>query len=280
MQFDALTGDLVDADFIPSDPTNLGTPIHAILSADGNSILLSDQINDVVHEYDLQGNYLGVFAPAGGPNTAILDNIRGMHMLPDGTLLVTVGGGANDDAIASFDTSGNSLGNLVAPGAGGLDSPFDVFQPLALMAEGLTLGDLVVGGINSDAIHTYDSSDGSFVNNIAGINTFPEQIADVLDPGEGTGDILIANFSGTQEGIVELTFGGTVIGVYDPPSLGGYRGVYELPNGNILCTNGAGVHEIDRSGNLVETKISGVSARFISEVTALVPVELQSFSVD
>lgn len=57
-----------------------------------------------------------------------------------------------------------------------------------------------------------------------------------------------------------------MIGVYDPASLGGYRGAFELPNGNILTTNGDGVHEIGRSGNLVETKLSGVSARFIEPI--------------
>lgn len=280
MQFDATTGDLINADFIPADPDNLSTPIQAILSAGGDSILVSDQLDDVVQEYDLQGNYLGVFAPAGGVNNAILDNIRGIALLPNGNLLVTVGGGSNDDAIAMFDSSGNSLGNLVANGAGGLDSPFDVLQHPDLVAEGITLGDLIVGGINSDTIHTFDSSDGSHGGDIGPIDTFPEQIAPVGVPTEGTGDILIANFSGTQEGIVEMTFGGTVIGVYDPPSLGGYRGVYDLPNGNLLVTNGNGVHEIDRAGNLVESKITGVSGRFITEVTALVPVELQSFSVE
>ena len=48
MAFDPTTGDLVDPDFIPADPTNLSTPIQAILASDGNSILVSDQINDVV----------------------------------------------------------------------------------------------------------------------------------------------------------------------------------------------------------------------------------------
>ncbi|MCB1036695.1 MAG: IPTL-CTERM sorting domain-containing protein, partial [Acidobacteria bacterium] len=91
--------------------------------------------------------------------------------------------------------------------------------------------------------------------------TFPEQISQIA-----SGNVLVANFSGTQEGVVELDPAGMVVGTYDPASLGGYRGAYELPNGNILTTNGSGVHEIDRSGNLVETKISGVSARFIELV--------------
>ena len=248
MAFDPMTGDLVDPDFIPSDPDNLSTPICAILSAAGDSILVSDQLDDVVQEYDMDGNFLGTFAPAGGADTAILDNIRGITLSPEGNLLVTVGAGPNTDAVASFDGSGNFLGNLVANGAGGLDSPFDVL---------LRNSDYLVGGINNDEILGYDLT-GAFNSTFSPINSFPEQIIEIP-----SGNILVANFSGTEEGVVEYTSTGTQIGIYDPASVGAYRGVYELPNGNILTTNGDGVHEIDRAGNLVETKIGGVSARFI-----------------
>jgi hypothetical protein len=67
MAFDPTTGDLVDPNFVPPDSTHLGTPKEVILSASGNSLLISDQIFDVVYEYDLLGNYVGIFAPAGGP---------------------------------------------------------------------------------------------------------------------------------------------------------------------------------------------------------------------
>jgi hypothetical protein len=251
MSFDPTTGDLIDPDFIPPDPDNLSTPINAILSADGQSILVSDQIEDVVQEYDLEGNYIGIFAPAGGPNNDILDNIRGMAMLPNGNLLVTVGSGANDDAVAEFDTDGNYVGNFVANGDGGLDSPFDVL---------LRESDALVGGITSDAIHRYDLS-GNFLDIFSDIDSFPEQVAEASNT-----NILVANFSGSEEGVVEYLADGTLVGIYDPAELGGYRGVYELPNGNILTTNGSGVHEIGRDGLLVETKIDGVSARFIDLV--------------
>jgi len=250
MAFDPLSGDLIDPDFIPADPTNLSTPIHAILSADSSSILVSDQINDVVQQYDLDGNYLGVFAPAGGVDTSVLDNIRGMSLDASGHLLVTVGGGTNDDAVAQFDLSGIYEGNLVTNGAGGLDSPFDVIQ--------YSSGGFLVGGITSDNIMAFDAS-GTYLSDLTSIDTFPEQLFQ-----QDNGNLLVANFTGAEEGIVEYTSAGTLVGIYNPPSLGGYRGVYELPNGNILTTNGDGVHEIDRSGNLVETKVSGVSARFIS----------------
>ena len=251
MAFDPVTGDLVNADYIPADSTNLSTPIHAILKGDGSGFLVSDQINDVVQEYDLTGTYVGVFAPTGGVDNSILDNVRGMEMRPNGNLLVTVGGGTNADAVAEFDASGNYLGNFIANGAAGLVSPFDAL---------LRSNDYLVGGITSDQIHSYDLS-GAANPDLVAINTFPEQIALAAN-----GNILVANFSGTEEGVVEYTPTGTLVGIYDPATLGGYRGVYELGNGNLLTTNGSGVHEIDRSGNLVETKISGVSSRFIEYV--------------
>ena len=82
--------------------------------------------------------------------------------------------------------------------------------------------------------------------------------------GAGDDVVVVANFSGTQEGIVEFTNAGALVGVYDPPALGGYRGVFELPNGNLLVTNGNGVHEMDRASTVIRTVVSGVSARFIT----------------
>jgi hypothetical protein len=257
MAFDPVTGNLVDADFIPADITNLSTPIHAILGPDNNSILVSDQIVDAVQEYDFDGNFIGTFA---GGDVNILDNIRGIALRPNGNLLVTVGGGTNDDAVAEFDTNGAYLGNFIANGSGGLDSPFDALD---------RTNDWLVGGITSDALHRYDLA-GTYLDNLTAINSFPEQL------GLASNDnILVANFSGTQEGVVEYTSAGALVGIYDPATLGGYRGIYELPNGNILTTNGSGVHEIDRNGNLVETKIAGVNARFIE----FIPTESASIEL-
>jgi len=254
MAFDADTGDLVDADFIPADPTNLGTPINAILKGDGSGFLVSDQIEDAVFEYGLDGSFVGLFAPAGGVNTDILDNVRGIAIHPvTGNLLVTVGGGANDDAVAEFDSAGNHVGNFIAVGAGGLDSPFDI----------LLGADALVAGINSDAIHRYDATTGAHLSDLLTGVAFPEQIAFA----SSNGNLLIANFSSNanfDDGVVEVQLDGTVVGNYDV--VGGLRGVHELANGNLLVTDGTGVHEITRANTLVETKITGVSARFIELV--------------
>ncbi|KAB2961829.1 MAG: hypothetical protein F9K16_10825 [Thermoanaerobaculia bacterium] len=128
MAFDPATGNIVDADFVPSDPAHLGTGIHAVLNTCNlPAIQISDQINDVVHTYDLDGNYVGTFAPAGGPNTSILDNIRGVWNEQGYGFLVTVGGGTNADAVAMFfPDTGASAGNFISNGLGGLASPFSV----------------------------------------------------------------------------------------------------------------------------------------------------------
>lgn len=249
MAFDPATGDLVDADFIPSDSTNMATPKNAILSPSNDSILVSDQINDVVLEYDFDGNFLGIFAPVGGPNNTILDNILGLALRPNGNLLVTVTSGSNQDSVAEFDTAGNYLGNFVAIGAGGMDGPFDITQRPT---------DWAVSNINSDDLNIHDLDDGAFIAELAPINNFPQQVGMA-----GNGNLLIGNFSGTQEGIVELTPAGVVVDIYNPAAVGGNRGAYELPNGNILTSNASGVYEVDRLGNLVETKISGISAQYI-----------------
>ena len=247
MAFYPDTGNLYDADFIPSDPTNLSTPIAAALHPDGHSILVSDQIKDGLIEYDLNGNFLGWFAPAGGPNTAILDNVRGWGVKADGNILVTSASGTNADAIAEFDASGNYLGNFIAIGAGGMDSPFCVLYRTHE-------SDYLVSTSSSNAIHRYDAT-GTYLNDLVSGMHFPEQIAEAA-----SGNILVAGFS-TPSGCYEYTNAGVYVGYYDVVS--GLRGVYELSNGNILVTNGSGVYEINRSNQLVSTKISDVNARFI-----------------
>jgi hypothetical protein len=245
MALDAATGDLIDENFIV-DPERLSSPRHAIPNFDGTGIFVSDQIEDLVYEYDLDGNYVGIFAPAGGVDNAILDNLRGIMIAPSGDRLwVTVGSGSspNAGAIAEFDTEGNYLGNFIEPGTGGLSSPFFLYQ----------YGDaLLISDSSTDAIHEFDL-DGNFVGvwNDPGIN-FPQQLA------SGGKNVLAAGFS-NPSGTYEYGPDGSQLAVYTP--ITGVRGVHELPSGNILVTNGSGVHEITRANALVRTIVSG-SAQF------------------
>ena len=252
MVFDPQDGHLVNANFIV-DPDHLDSPKNAIMSAAGNSVLMADQIGDVVNEYAFNGAWLRVFAPAGGPNPAILDNIRGITLRPNGNLLVTVGGGGNNNAVAEFDTNGNYLGNFVAAGSGGLSSPFDVHYRVTDY--------LVTSTGGSTGALRYDPTTGAFLGMFAPIVSFPQQIHTIAN-----GNVLVADFSGADNGIVEYTSGGTFIARYT--AVTGNRGVYELGNGNLLTTNGTGVYEITRAGAIVDTEATGVNAQYIEYVVA------------
>jgi hypothetical protein len=262
MAFDPLTGDLINANFIPSDTTHLSTPKNAILNAAGDRVLVSDQTEDLVLAYTLNGAYAGVFAPAGGVNTAILDNILGIALRPNGNLLVTVIGGTNANAVAEFNTAGTYLGNFVANGSGGLDGPFDI------LARGTS--DWLVTGINSNDLRRYNFTTGAHLGALAAVDQFPQQVALA-----GNGNVLVANFDGTQEGIVEFTAGGALVGVYTATGLSNYRGVHELPGGSLLVATDTGVYEINRADQLVDTKLVTVSAQYIERVAIPVSISLE-----
>jgi hypothetical protein len=255
MAFDPTTGDLVDENFIVDDVNDFfSTPIQILQKQDRSGFYVSDQVKDVVVEIDNDGNYVGIFAPAGGANTAICDNIRGMEF-KNGTdhLLVSDG---NHDAILEFDGSGNYLGTF---GAAGRMDPFDIlYWP--------TFNQYLVSDIDgpsgtNDTVMRVDNIGNVISKFVSGIN-YPEQIAIAAN-----GNILVAMFS-LPSGIYEYLPDGTQEGYYDV--ITGCRGVYELPNGNLLVTAGTGVHEISRSNTLVNTKYNatGYSFRYINFVEA------------
>ncbi len=250
MGFDPISGDLIDANFIPPHSDYLSTPIHIVMNAEGTGLLITDQLADLVQKFSFDGVYEGIFAPIGGVNNNILDNIRGMYIRDDGHALVTVASGGNAHAIAEFDTDGNYLGNFIDNNAGGMAGPWSIiYRP--------DFDDYLVSTSTSNAIHRFDSDGISLGYFVPSLN-FPEQLYETSE-----GNILAATFS-TPSGVYEYDSSGTQIGYYGVVT--GLRGVYELGNGNILVTNGSGVYEIDRNNTIVDTKITGVNARFISFV--------------
>ncbi len=122
LAFDPETGDLVDEFFITEDSLDFfSTPIQVLQSLDKTKLYVSDQVNDVVLEFDNNGTYMGIFAPAGGPNPSICDNVRGIDY-KHGTDHILVCDG-NNDAVVEFDGSGNYVGNFTPFG---FVDPFDV----------------------------------------------------------------------------------------------------------------------------------------------------------
>ena len=250
LALDAETGDVTDDAFIVDD--RFGTIVQAIQGFDRSGVLISDQTNDVVWEYTSAGEFVGQFAPAPGAPAGTLDNIRGLALSPDGEqLYVAVANGANADAVVAFDRSGALVGPVVAAGAGGLDSPWGV----------LVRGDdLLVSASGTDAVLRF-GPDGAPLGTFAPDLDFPQQIAETR-----AGGVVAANFSpAATRGLYEYDADGAPLGTATlDVLLGAPRGVYDLPNGNLLAATSAGLYEVTRAGALVSTKIEGGQFRFIS----------------
>lgn len=246
--FDAQTGDLLDANFIPTTSPQLQSPKVAIQHFSGRFILVADQLSDVVQKFDTTGAYIGYYAPSSGVNTAILDNIRGAVYRSNGNMLVTVGSGASANTVQQFDTGGVSIGSFISTG---LSSPFDVL---------IRTGDILVSNSSgANKITRYDLS-GAFLSNFytaADVN-FPQQI--IRLPG---GRIGVCAFSIPNSGYTIIDSAG--IYVRTLTAVTGLRGSYLLGNGHYLVTNAAGVHEIDSvNGTLIRTITNASNFQYIS----------------
>lgn len=242
MSFDPFDGSLINQTFIVDaggTPYDFGTPKDAILV--GNEIWVSDQISDAIFRFDLSGSYLSTIS--GG-----LDNIRGMAYA-NGTVYVSNSGtnnGAPGDALVRYAPDGTFLGSNP------VGDPFDV----------LDLGDsIAVSNIAGDDIDRFDYN-VNFIETIVNSDgassiDFPQQLA-----LNGVGNILAAGFS-APAGIYEFDLEGNTINYYADTA---ERGVYELGNGNLLFTDGSGVHILDPSNGNVTTVVSGVSGQYINLV--------------
>ncbi len=246
-KFDPVTGDHLGT-FIGPDDANLSTPQQCAVNVTG--VLVSDQLDDAVRQYDFNGGFVGTFA--GG-----LDNLRGITA-HNGKLYCAVAGTAQNSIIHFDLDSGAPLGDFIAAGVGGINGPWDILFR--------TEGDVLVVSINSDNILRYDI-DGNPLGVFASNVPFGEQIIQAAN-----GNVICADF--TRGALLEFLPDGTEIAALSGVS--GPRGVFELPNGNLLASNGSGVYEVGRgSGGIVSTKLTGVSARMFQLIDLEPPVAVE-----
>ncbi len=260
MAFDPEDGSLIDADFIPYPAflpgESLYTPLHALPTLEGDGFLVSDQVQGVISEYDLAGNFVGVFSPTSGvEDRAQMANIRGMAWSPEDTLLVTVATADNADSVIELAADGSYLGHRVAPQTDDLDGPWFVH---------VREDDMLVSA-SSRAIHSF-SHDGQTVNErFVDPIYWPEQIAETPE-----GTVLVANLSshsatGSVAGVYEFDADGDQLGHYTIPRNSSFGGVHPLGDGNMLVSTSTGVWELGRDGT-AEQEFSGGRGRFITKV--------------
>ncbi len=234
MTFDPFDGTPLNPSFI-IDGEGAGydfqTPKAAIQV--GSEIWVSDQLTDQIARFDMLGNHLGTIT--GG-----LDNIRGMAFV-NGVVYVANAGsnnGAPGIGLVTFDAGGNFLGNIT-----GVGDPYDIMD---------YNGELLVTAINTESINRV-SYNGAFLgvfcdsDGVSGID-FPQQL------GRRGANVLCSGFS-PPIGVYEYDPTGAQVNYWAVGN--GNRGVYLLGNGNIMFTDGAGVHVLDPNTGLHTTVATG-----------------------
>jgi hypothetical protein len=228
-----------------------GTPVHAIQV--GNEIWVSEQVGDRVSRWSFDGAFLGAMTG--------LDNVRGMALVGN-TVYVTnagTGNGAPGNAVVMYSTAGSLIGNFNANALA--PSPFAV-----LAHQG---GLLVSSSSANDDIHRFTllgTSIGTF-HNSAALN-FVEQLAFASN-----GTILAAGFSSNNIAFLDPNNGN----ILNSFTASGARGVFQLGNGNILWTSGAGTFVHDMTTNTSTLVYSG-GGRFIDMATIPEPSTVAIFA--
>jgi len=202
-------------------------------------------VADAVFVFDAAGQYLYTYADASDG----LDNVRGIAFR-EGDLFVTSG----DRYVARFNGPHSRQPDFINDGS----DPFDIF----FLSDGSALLADIYG--STDNVRYYNAA-GVFQYQVFASN-FPEQIID--DPVL-PGAFLNAGFSSNV--ITDFDLNGTV---YSSLPYSGGRGIYRLGNGNLLATNGAGVHELDATTGAIVQLEHAAAARFIElylEVSSVTP---------
>lgn len=246
---DASNGAVVNANFIVGGQNGapaFSTPKEAIQV--GNEILLSDQVNDTIYRFSLSGSYLGVFTNLAASG---VDNIRGIGFA-NNTVYVTNGSGALTGKVARFTTGGVFIDSFATDA-----SPFDV---------AVWGNELLISDSGTDDVKRYDFAGnflGTLVNSAGGLNDvdFPQQVE-----FRSNGNILVAGFS-PETGIYEYTPAGVEVAVY-MLGLTGFRGVYQLGNGELLATDGNRIlaYDIAEGSSRTVLDVTGDSYQYISPV--------------
>mgnify|MGYP001157463449 CR=1 FL=1 len=241
--FNPFDGSLVNSNYFALQG---GTPLHGMQV--GNEIWVSEQLGDRVARFDLFGNFIS--AITGG-----MDNIRGMEQV-GGTVYVSNGGSGNGspgaNSVVTFNTAGANTGSFLTTGL--VPSPFSVLDHQ---------GGLLVGGSSgNNDIYSFDlaGSPVGVFHNSTSLN-FVEQMAH-----DATGNVLAAGFSSNNVVTLDASTGALLSSF----AAAGARGVYQLGNGNIMWTSGAGAFVFDvNTGQSLQVYAGG--GRYLDDLVIPTP---------
>lgn len=254
--FDVQDGTLVIDNYIILTSLDVGTVKQVIRVQD--ELWVSDQTKDKVYRLDLVGNSLGAIGESG------LDNLRGLSIINDEVWLANAGtgNGAPGYAVVQVGFDGEIAGNFLVDGSPWAFLPYSGNHVLISFSD---------AGSYPSQIGEYDLS-GTFINswNVPGEIKFIQQINQTA-----SGNYLAASFSTGvyPSGIHLYDNQGTYLQILGGTSGSGARGCIELGNGNVMWTNGQGIH-IANVTNGTSALVYPGSFQFLEKIAFEPPVIL------
>jgi hypothetical protein len=250
MLFDFEDGTLAYETFLDMSVYDVGTLKHVIRV--GDEFWVSDQTKDRIHRLDIDGNLLGQVGDAGG-----LDNVRGMRIIGDQVWLANAGtqNGAPGNTAVQISMTGEILGSFPVTG-----SPWS-FWPYG--ADNVLISFSNATGFSSQIAEFTQT--GTYLgawNNPGEIN-FIQQITPMQN-----GNYLATSFStgSYSSGVHEYDPNGTYLGTIGGTSGAGVRGAWELGNGNVIWTNGNGIHIANTAAGTSSQIYTG-SYHYVEKIT-------------
>lgn len=236
---DANTGDVVNPQAIDLSSLVITTP--KAVKQIGNEIWLTEQLDDFIYRFDLDGNYLGEIFGS-------MDNIKGLENVNNEVWVTNAGtaNGAPGEAIVRLDSDGNYLGAYDTNG----NSSFDILN---------TGTDVYISFIHQGSPVQRWDYEGNYIDDIVPPGTL--NFAQQLDL-TASGDLLVGNFS-SPAGI--YLFDGTTGNQLQYWPQTGVRGVMETHDGSILWSNSSGIHRLNPATG-VSTMILSGGAQFFGRI--------------
>ncbi|MEZ4859527.1 MAG: T9SS type A sorting domain-containing protein [Flavobacteriaceae bacterium] len=239
-------GAIIDPTFIDLTPLSPGTP-KAIIQVN-EEIWISDQLEDRIDRFGLDGSYLSTIS--GG-----LDNIKGMAIINNTEVWVANAGtlGAPGNAIVRFDFDGNNLGFYDTSSSG---SSFDFID---------TGSEVYISYINTGSRIERRDYSGNVLGNIVDPNivNFIQQI-EVNTTNNSVYAAVFSTLAPNASGLYEFAISdGSILNYWG--AQGSLRGVAQLGDGNILISNGSGVHILN-TGTGSTTNISAGTSQFFGRL--------------
>ena len=247
-QLNAVDGTVMNPAFIDMSTVSSGT-IKGIAQV-GDKIWISDQTQDKIHIYNLDGTFSSVIT--GG-----LDNLRGLNVVNNEVWVTNAGSGnsATANSIARFSAAGTFLGYYPS-----ITSPFDVLDSKN--------GFVYISSLSNNGIQKMD-----YTGNVTGNFVAPGFFQNTQQINfNNAGNMIVAVFQnhsgGNNAGIYVLSITDASILNYWPVTAGQLRGTIQTGNGNYLYSTGSGVFSIDAATGTVSSVASGAYQYFTKINTA------------